>query len=75
MLYEFLLPLTQYESAFNIFRYISFRAAGAAITSLLVCFVVGPWILARLRAIDLDGLTPREALNLLAELRREIDRG
>ena len=41
MLYEFLLPLTQYESAFNIFRYISFRAAGAAITSLLVCFVVG----------------------------------
>lgn len=52
MLYEFLLPLTQYESAFNIFRYISFRAAGAAITSLLVCFVVGPWILGRLRAMQ-----------------------
>jgi phospho-N-acetylmuramoyl-pentapeptide-transferase len=52
MLYEFLLPLTTYESAFNIFRYISFRAAGAAITSLLVCFVVGPWILARLRGMQ-----------------------
>ena len=52
MLYEFLLPLTQYESAFNIFRYISFRAAGAAITSLLVCFVVGPWILGRLRRMQ-----------------------
>ncbi|MBX3133247.1 MAG: phospho-N-acetylmuramoyl-pentapeptide-transferase [Gemmatimonadaceae bacterium] len=52
MLYEFLLPLTTYESAFNIFRYISFRAAGAAITSLLVCFVVAPWILARLRAMQ-----------------------
>ena len=52
MLYEFLLPLTQYESAFNIFRYISFRAAGAAITSLLVCFVVGPWILERLRRMQ-----------------------
>jgi hypothetical protein len=38
MLYEFLLPLTQYESGFNIFRYISFRAAGAAITSLLISF-------------------------------------
>lgn len=49
MLYEFLLPLTQYESGFNIFRYISFRAAGASITSLLVCFIVGPWILDRLR--------------------------
>jgi phospho-N-acetylmuramoyl-pentapeptide-transferase len=52
MLYEFLLPLTQYESAFNIFRYISFRAAGAAITSLLICFFVGPWILARLRQMQ-----------------------
>ena len=30
MLYEFLLPLTRYESGFNIIRYISFRAAGAA---------------------------------------------
>ena len=50
MLYYFLFPLTQYESAFNIFRYISFRAAGAAITSLLISFLVGPWILRRLRA-------------------------
>ncbi|MEX2182004.1 MAG: phospho-N-acetylmuramoyl-pentapeptide-transferase [Gemmatimonadaceae bacterium] len=50
MLYHFLFPLTQYESAFNIFRYISFRAAGAAITALLISFVVGPWILRTLRA-------------------------
>lgn len=52
MLYEFLLPLTTYESAFNIFRYISFRAAGAAITALLLSFVVGPWILERLRRMQ-----------------------
>lgn len=52
MLYEFLLPLTQYESAFNIFRYISFRAAGAAITALVLSFIVGPWILARLRGMQ-----------------------
>jgi phospho-N-acetylmuramoyl-pentapeptide-transferase len=52
MLYEFLLPLTEYESGFNIFRYISFRAAGAAITSLLLCFIVGPWLLGRLRAMQ-----------------------
>ncbi len=52
MLYEFLLPLTQYESAFNIFRYISFRAAGASITSLLVCFIVGPWFVNRLRQMQ-----------------------
>ena len=29
-------------------------------------------VVARLRTIDPDGLTPREALNLLAELRREL---
>ena len=52
MLYEFLLPLTRFESGFNIFRYISFRAAGAAITALLVCFVVAPWILERLRRMQ-----------------------
>lgn len=52
MLYEFLLPLTEFESGFNIFRYISFRAAGAAITSLLLCFIVGPWLLGRLRAMQ-----------------------
>ena len=30
-------------------------------------------VTARLRAMDVDGLTPREALNLLAELQRELD--
>lgn len=53
MLYEFLLPLTEFESAFNIFRYISFRAAGAAITALLISFIVGPWILAGLRSMQI----------------------
>ena len=53
MLYEFLLPLQQYESGFNIFRYISFRAAGAAITSLLVCFIIGPMILRRLQRMQI----------------------
>jgi phospho-N-acetylmuramoyl-pentapeptide-transferase len=51
MLHYLLLPLTKYESAFNIFRYISFRAAGAAVTALFICFVAGPWILRRLRGM------------------------
>jgi len=49
MLYEFLLPLTNIEPSFRIFRYISFRSAGAVITSLLVSFILGPWILRRLQ--------------------------
>lgn len=53
MLYEFLFPLREYESAFNIFRYISFRAAGAAVTALVLSFIVGPRILRRLRAMQI----------------------
>lgn len=49
MLYEFLLPLTDIEPSFRIFRYISFRSAGAVITALLVSFILGPWILRRLQ--------------------------
>ena len=30
---------------FNIFEYITFRAASASITALIICFFVGPWII------------------------------
>jgi phospho-N-acetylmuramoyl-pentapeptide-transferase len=45
MLYEFLFPLRDHFSPFRVFQYISFRAAGAAVTALLVAFVVGPFII------------------------------
>ena len=53
MLYEFLLPLQTQISGFNIFRYISFRSAGAAITALLFCFVVGPLFLRWLQGMQI----------------------
>jgi phospho-N-acetylmuramoyl-pentapeptide-transferase len=52
MLYEFLLPLQDTVSGFNIFRYISFRSAGAAITSILFCFVVGPMFIRWLQGMQ-----------------------
>ena len=52
MLYEFLLPLQDQVSGFNIFRYISFRSAGAAITSILFCFVVGPMFIRWLQGMQ-----------------------
>jgi phospho-N-acetylmuramoyl-pentapeptide-transferase len=42
MLYYFLYPLRQHFGPFRVFQYLSFRAAGAAVTALLVAFVVGP---------------------------------
>ncbi|MCU0725115.1 MAG: phospho-N-acetylmuramoyl-pentapeptide-transferase [Planctomycetes bacterium] len=45
MLYEILYPLSKHYTAFNLFRYISFRAIFAALTAFLVCVIVGPAII------------------------------
>lgn len=45
MLYELLVPLSRHFTPLNVFRYITFRAAGAAVTALLIAFVVGPYII------------------------------
>jgi phospho-N-acetylmuramoyl-pentapeptide-transferase len=51
MLYHLLAPLGKSHILFNLFGYISFRAAGATVTALLMAFVVGPFIIRRLRAL------------------------
>ena len=45
MLYYFLTPLKETFSALNLFEYITFRAAFAAITALLISFIIGPWVI------------------------------
>jgi len=53
--YEFVYPLHTIPgfSALNVFRYITFRSAYAAITALIVCFVVGPPMIEWLRQVKL----------------------
>ena len=41
MMYHLLFPLREYFSPLNVFRYITFRSALAAVTAILVSFVVG----------------------------------
>lgn len=48
MLYYLFIPLVPRFHALNILNYITFRAAAAAVTAILLSFVVGPIILARL---------------------------
>ena len=50
MLYHLLAPLGKQFLIFNLLNYISFRAAAALVTAILLAFVVGPPIIARLRA-------------------------
>ncbi|HEY5086525.1 MAG TPA: phospho-N-acetylmuramoyl-pentapeptide-transferase, partial [Gemmatimonadaceae bacterium] len=44
-----LVPLTRHLGFLRLFGYISFRAAGAAVTALLLTFLVGPAIIGALR--------------------------
>jgi phospho-N-acetylmuramoyl-pentapeptide-transferase len=48
--YHLLTPLVDTFSAFNMFNYITFRAAGAASTAILMAFFVGPGIIRVLNA-------------------------
>jgi len=49
VLYYFLVPLIKQYRILNVFTYISFRAVGAAVTALVLSFIVGPIILRALR--------------------------
>jgi phospho-N-acetylmuramoyl-pentapeptide-transferase len=53
MLYYLLYPLRDVISGFNVFRYITFRTAWAALTALLISFILGPWLIERMRRIKL----------------------
>jgi phospho-N-acetylmuramoyl-pentapeptide-transferase len=48
LLYYLFVPLVKQYHILNIFTYITFRAAGAAVTSIVLSFLVGPIILKRL---------------------------
>jgi len=40
--------LTRFESGFNVFSYLTMRAILGALTALVICFMVGPYMIARL---------------------------
>jgi phospho-N-acetylmuramoyl-pentapeptide-transferase len=42
MFYHLLYPLHTQFSAFNVFRYLTFRSIGAAVTAFLILFLSGP---------------------------------
>jgi phospho-N-acetylmuramoyl-pentapeptide-transferase len=52
MLYHLLYPLRNHIPAFNVFRYITFRGAGAIVTALLLSWFLGPWFIRTLRRLS-----------------------
>ena len=57
MFYHLLAPLAKHYLIFNLLNYISFRAAAATVTAILMAFVIGPPIIRRLRARPLPRAT------------------
>ena len=53
MLLKFLYPLVKYFTPLNVFQYLSFRGAYAALTTLLICYIFGPRIIEALRVLNI----------------------
>lgn len=53
MLYHFLYPLADRFGLFNVFRYITFRTAGAVVTALLLSIFLGPAFIRWLRRLSI----------------------
>jgi phospho-N-acetylmuramoyl-pentapeptide-transferase len=51
MLYHLLYPLASDYSAFNVFRYITFRTGAATLTALFIAFLVGPPLIRKLGSL------------------------
>jgi phospho-N-acetylmuramoyl-pentapeptide-transferase len=60
MLYHFLVPLAKDHIVFNVFRYVTFRSFMALISGLVISLVIGPWLIRRLRVMQLGAETIRE---------------
>lgn len=52
MLYHLLYPLAADFKLLNIFKYLTFRTIYSLITALIVCFLIGPWIIRRLESLQ-----------------------
>ncbi len=50
MLYHLLFPLSEQFAVLNVFRYITFRSAGAIVTAVVLSLVLGPWFIRRLQS-------------------------
>jgi len=70
MLYYLLYPLHNIISAFNIFRYITFRAAMAALTAFLISLIFGPVLIKKLKKLKIGENIRKEDSARLHELHR-----
>ena len=65
MLYYLLYPLREYFTVFNVFKYITFRAAFASITAFLITVIFAPPIIRKLQSLKIgENVREKECPNL-----------
>jgi UDP-N-acetylmuramyl pentapeptide phosphotransferase/UDP-N-acetylglucosamine-1-phosphate transferase len=70
MLYFLALALLPYLGPMNVLTYHTVRAGGAALSGFAFCLLVGPWIIARLRALKVGQFIKKEHVADLHELHK-----
>ncbi|MDQ6972298.1 MAG: hypothetical protein Q9M30_06605 [Mariprofundaceae bacterium] len=55
MLYNLLYPLADQYPVFNLFQYITFRTVYALITALVLCWLLGPAFIRRMKRYQVKG--------------------
>lgn len=69
MFYYFLYPLREFFIGFNVFKYITFRSAMAAITTFFICILFGDRIIKKLASMRVcESVRPREEVRGLYDL-------
>ncbi|MFC1667181.1 phospho-N-acetylmuramoyl-pentapeptide-transferase [Candidatus Omnitrophota bacterium] len=71
MLYYLLYPLREYFFIFNVFRYITFRAAFASITAFLITVIFAPSIISKLRTLKVGEVIRQKYCPGLYDLHKE----
>lgn len=75
MLLDLLYPLKDVSIVFNVFRYITFRSAGASVTAFLICVLYGPACIRWLKTLNVIASTKRlhaPALHALSEGKAQV---
>ncbi|MFH0763770.1 MAG: phospho-N-acetylmuramoyl-pentapeptide-transferase [Candidatus Omnitrophota bacterium] len=70
MLYYLFYPLRDFWFGFNVFKYITFRAAMASLTAFLICLVFGPFIINWLKMLNFGQNIRREHVESLYDLHK-----
>ena len=60
MLYQLLPDFAPFIGVLNVTRYITFRTAAASLTALAISFLLGPWMIAKLRDFQIGQVVRQE---------------